>query len=134
MLDALLEGRGSDPAFLRNAATVLGLPEDGPMLCVVAPIESAGEYPLRAPQEAMATQDVSSAWFVRPRDEVGLISLGARPAAGVVDAVRSCVIGRAGASPVVAGLGAIDAGYRMAQTAARTLDGPGLAVLDDRLP
>jgi hypothetical protein len=134
MLDALIEGRGSDPAFLRNAATVLGLPEDGPMLCVVAPIESAGEYPLRAPQEAMATQDVASAWFVRPRDEVGLISLGTRPAAGVLDALRSCVIGRAGASPVVAGLGAIDAGYRLAQTAARTLDSPGLAVLDDRLP
>jgi PucR-like helix-turn-helix protein/diguanylate cyclase with GGDEF domain len=134
VLDALIEGRGSDPAFLRNAGTVLGLPEDGPMLCVVAPMDTAGEYPLRSPQEAMATQDLVSAWFVRPRDEVGLISLGNRPAAAALDALRPVVVGRAGASPVVAGLGAIDAGYRMAQTAARTLDGPGLAVLDDRLP
>jgi hypothetical protein len=134
MLDALIEGRGSDPAFLRNAATVLGLPEDGPMLCVVAPLETTGEYPLRSPQEAMATQDLVSAWFVRPRDEVGLISLAGRPASAALDALRPCAVGRAGASPVVAGLGAIDAGYRMAQTAARTLDGPGLAVLDDRLP
>jgi hypothetical protein len=134
ILDALIEGRGSDPAFLRNAATVLGLPEDGPMLCVVAPMDTAGEYPLRSPQEAMATQDLVSAWFVRPRDEVGLISLGGRPASVALEALRPCAVGRAGASPVVAGLGAIDAGYRMAQTAARTLDGPGLAVLDDRLP
>lgn len=134
VLDSLIEGRGSDPAFLRNAATVLGLPEDGPMLCVVAPMESGGEYPLRSPQEAMATQDLVSAWFVRPRDEVGLISLGSRPAAAALDALRPCVVGRAGASPVVAGLGAVDSGYRLAQTAARTLAGPGLAVLDDRLP
>jgi PucR C-terminal helix-turn-helix domain/GGDEF-like domain len=134
MLDALIEGRGSDPAFVRNAATVLGLPEEGPMLCVVAPIDVTGEYPLRSPQEAMATQDVVSVWFVRPRDEVGLISLGGRPAGPALDALRSCVVGRAGASPVVEGLGAVDAGYRMAQTAARTLAGPGLAVLDDRLP
>src|SRR6185312_11313738 len=134
MLDALIEGRGSDPAFLRNAATVLGLPEDGAMMCVVAPMETAGEYPLRSPQEAMALQDLQSVWFVRPRDEVGVIVLGARPAKVALDALRGCVVGRAGASPVFDGLGAVDAGHRMAQTAARTLSGPGLAVLDDRLP
>ena len=39
-----------------------------------------------------------------------------------------------GVSPVVDGLGALDTGYRLAHTAARTLDGPGLAVLDERLP
>lgn len=134
MLDALIEGRGSDPAFLRNAAIVLGLPEDGPMLCVVAPLGPGADYPLRSPQEAMALQDLTSGWFVRPRDEVGVISLGARPARVALDALRPCVTGRAGVSPVIEGLGAIDAGYRMAQTAARTLTGPGLAVLDDRLP
>jgi hypothetical protein len=134
MLDALIDGRGSDPTFLRNAATILGLPEDGPMLCVVAPLESGGEYPLRSPQEAMAMQDLASSWFVRPRDEVGLISLGTRPARVAMDALRPCVIGRAGVSPAIDGLAALDSGYRMAQTAARTLSGPGLAVLDDRLP
>jgi hypothetical protein len=134
MLDALIDGRGSDPAFLRNAATILGLPEDTPMLCVVAPLDTAGEYPLRSPQEAMAMQDLTSVWFVRPRDEVGVVALGSRPAKVALDALRPCVIGRAGASPVVDNLAAIDAGYRMAQTAARTLTGPGLAVLDDRLP
>jgi hypothetical protein len=134
MLDALIDGRGSDPSFLRTAGTVLGLPEDGPMLCVVAPMESGGEYPLRSPQEVMAAQDVVSSWFVRPRDEVGLISLGSRPVKVALDALRPCVVGRAGVSPVIDGLAAIDAGYRLAQTAARTLTGPGLAVLDDRLP
>jgi hypothetical protein len=134
VLDGLIEGRGGDPAFLRDAATVLGLPDIGAVLCVVAPVDPSGEDPLRAPQEALAACGVVSAWFLRPRDEVGLVALGPRPPQVALDALRPCAVGRVGVSPVVDGLGAIDAGYRMAQTAARTLAGPGLAVLDERLP
>jgi hypothetical protein len=134
VLDGLVEGRGGDPAFLRDAATVLGLPDAGAVLCVVAPVDPSGEDPLRSPQEALAAHGILSAWFLRPRDEVGLVALGSRPQQVVLDALRPCAVGRVGVSPVVDGLGAIDAGYRMAHTAARTLAGPGLAVLDERLP
>ncbi len=134
VLDGLIEGRGSDPAFLRDAATVLGLPDSGALLCVVAPVVPSGEDPLRAPQEALAGHGVASAWFLRPRDEVGLVALGTRPEQVVLDALRGCAYGRVGVSPVLDGLAAVDAGYRMAHTAARTLTGPGLAVLDERLP
>jgi hypothetical protein len=134
VLDGLIEGRGSGPAFLRDAATVLGLPDVGPMLCVVAPVDPSCDDPLRAPQEALAAHGVLSEWFLRPRDEVGLVALGARPQQVVLDALRPCAAGRVGVSPAVDGLGAVDAGYRMAHTAARTLSGPGLAVLDERLP
>jgi PucR C-terminal helix-turn-helix domain/GGDEF-like domain len=134
VLDGLIEGRGGDPAFLRDAATVLGLPDAGAVLCVVAPVDPSGEDPLRSPQEALAAHGIMSAWFLRPRDEVGLVALGSRPQQVVLDALRPCAVGRVGVSPVVDGLGAIDAGYRMAHTAARTLAAPGLAVLDERLP
>ena len=134
MLDGLLEGRGGDPAFLRDAATVLGLPDTGPMLCVVAPLELSDEDPLRAPQEVLGAHGFGSAWFVRPHDAVGLVALGARAQQPALDALRSCAVGRVGVSPVVEGLGAVDSGYRMALTAARTLTGPGLALLDERLP
>jgi hypothetical protein len=134
VLDGLIEGRGSDPAFLRDAATVLALPERGPVLCVVAPVEPSGEDPLRSPQETLSAHGIVSSWFLRPRDEVGVVALGARPHEVALDALRPCAEGRVGVSPVVDGLGAIDAGYRMAHTAARTLSGPGLAVLDERLP
>jgi hypothetical protein len=134
VLDGLIEGRGGDPAFLRDAATVLGLPETGTVLCVVAPVEPSGEDPVRAPQEALAAAGVTSVWFVRPRDEVGVVALGTRSPRVVLDALRPCALGRVGVSPVVDGLGALDTGYRLAHTAARTLAGPGLAVLDDRLP
>ncbi len=134
VLDGLIEGRGGDPAFLRDAATVLGLPDAGAVLCVVAPVDPSGEDPLRSPQEALAAHGIQSAWFLRPRDEVGLVALGSRPQQVVLDALRPCAVGRVGVSPVVDGLGTIDAGYRMAHTAARTLAAPGLAVLDERLP
>jgi DNA-binding PucR family transcriptional regulator len=71
---------------------------------------------------------------VRPRDEVGIVALGQRSPQVVLDALRPCAVGRVGVSPVVEGLAAVDAGYRLAHTAARTLAGPGLAVLDERLP
>jgi hypothetical protein len=134
VLDGLIEGRGGDPVFLRDAATVLGLPETGAVLCVVAPVDPSGEDPLRAPQEALAAVGVASAWFVRTRDEVGVAALGHRSPLTAVDALRPCAVGRVGVSPVVDGLGALDTGYRLAHTAARTLAGPGLAVLDERLP
>ncbi|TQM13803.1 PucR family transcriptional regulator [Pseudonocardia kunmingensis] len=134
VLDGLIEGRGGDPAFLRDAASVLGLPEAGAVLCVVAPVDPSGTDPLRAPLEALAPHGVGSAWFVRPRDEVGIVALGHRPPQVVLDALRPCAVGRVGVSPVVDGLGALDTGYRLAHTAARTLAGPGLAVLDERLP
>ncbi|HYH32767.1 MAG TPA: helix-turn-helix domain-containing protein [Pseudonocardia sp.] len=134
VLDGLIEGRGRDPAFLRDAASVLGLPEAGAVLCVVAPVDPSGDDPLRAPQDALAAHGLGSAWFVRPRDEVGIVALGTRSPRVVRDALRPCAVGRVGVSPVVDGLAAVDAGYRLAHTAARTLAGPGLAVLDERLP
>jgi hypothetical protein len=134
VLDGLIEGRGGDPAFLRDAATVLGLPETGPVLCVVAPVDPSGEEALRGPQEALAAVGVASAWFLRPRDEVGVAALGHRDPRTALDALRPCAAGRVGVSPVVDGLAALDTGYRLAHTAARTLGGPGLAVLDERLP
>jgi hypothetical protein len=134
VLDGLIEGRGSDPVFVREAATVLGLAESGPLLCAVAPVEPGEETPLRGPQEALSALGLTSMWFVRPRDEVGLVALGVRPLRAVVEALRPCAVGRVGISAQLDGLGAVDAGYRMALTAARTLRTPGVAELDDRLP
>lgn len=70
-LDGLIEGRGGDPAFLRDAATILGLAETGPLLCVVAPVEPSGEDPLRAPQECLAAHGITSVWFLRPPTRSG---------------------------------------------------------------
>lgn len=133
VLDGLIEGRGGDPVFAREAAAVLGL-QDGPLLCVVAPHDPTGDDQLRGPQDALAGQGVVAAWFVRPHDGVGLVALGSRDEQVVLDLLRVSVSGRVGVSPPVSGIAAVDVGYRLAHTAARTLVTSGLAVLDERLP
>lgn len=133
-LNALLEGGGSDPALAEEAAGALGLPSRGPLLCVVAPVDSPLDEPLRSPRDVLAAQGIVSSWQVRPSDIVGLISLADRSPAETLEAVRPAVAGRAGASPVIHALAEVGEAYLLARTAARTLREPGLASLDDRLP
>lgn len=133
-LNALLEGSGEDTALVREAAVSLGIPENGPLLCVVSPVDSAAEEPLRCPKERMDAQGFQSCWHTRPTDVVGLIALGERPPEAALEALRPAVIGRTGASPVVDHLGDTASAHAMASTAARTLRGPALVTLDQRLP
>ncbi|WP_199432303.1 PucR family transcriptional regulator [Qaidamihabitans albus] len=133
-LNALLEGRGGDPALAADAAAALGLPTDTPMLVVVAPVDSPRDDPLRSPRDVLATQGVVSSWHVRPADIVGLVALGERSPAAVLDALEPAVAGRVGASPVIHSLAEVGDAYTLAHTAARTLSEFGVAMLDDRLP
>lgn len=133
-LDALLAGRGSDPGFARDAAAILGLPSGGPVLCVVGGIERVGCDPLRDPHETLAAHRIASFWMLREDELVGLVAPSPRRVGEVPRILEAQVAGRVGLSAAVADLGAADAAYRMARTALRTLAGPGLAVLDDRLP
>ncbi len=133
-LNALLEGRGGDAALATEAAAALGLPPTGPLICVVAPVDSPRDDPLRSPQDALGAHGIVSSWHVRPADIVGLVSLDERSPAEVLEALGPAVAGRVGASPVISDFGEIGVAYGMAQTAARTLAEPGVAALDERLP
>ncbi|PRX45890.1 PucR-like helix-turn-helix protein [Prauserella shujinwangii] len=133
-LNALLEGRGSEPGFAAEAAAALGLPASGPMLCVVAPVETPCDEPLRSPRDTLAAHGIVSSWHVRPTEIVGLVALGERTPGAVLGALEPAVTGRTGASPVFQSLAEAGDAYALAQTAASTLAGPGVAMLDDRLP
>lgn len=133
-LRALLERSGDDPALVREAAAALGLPETGPLVCVVAPLDAPGDEPLRSPQDVLDAQGIVSSWHFRSMDVVGLVALEDRTRRDVLETLRTAVVGPAGASPVIEGLADIAAAYEMALTAARTLRKPGLVTLDERLP
>lgn len=134
-LNALLDGRGADPSLAAEAATALGLPVSGPLLCVVAPVDSPRDDPLRSPRDVLAAHGIVSSWHVRPADIVGLVALGDRSPAAVLDTLEPAVAGRAGASPVIQTLAEVGDAYTLAHTAARTLAGSGgVSILDDRLP
>lgn len=134
VLDALLSGRGRDPVFARDAAEVLGLPGSGRLLVVVGCLDAAGTDPLQEPQRVLAGQAVVSSWVLRERELVGIVAVGARTHQEVAAMLSPCVTGRVGMSPPVEGATGVEAGYRMAQTAVRTVTGRGLAALDERLP
>ncbi|OZM74144.1 hypothetical protein CFN78_07795 [Amycolatopsis antarctica] len=133
-LNALLDGRGSDPVLAADATAALGLPPGGPMLCVVAPVDTPQDDPLRSPRDVLAAQGIVSSWHVRPANIVGLVALGDRTPGAVLDALAPAVAGKVGASPVIHTLAGIRDAYALARTAARTLSAPGIAALDDRLP
>src|SRR3954466_15214798 len=49
ILDGLLDGRGGDPGFVRNASELLALPLDGRLIAAVPPRASVGRRGLAAP-------------------------------------------------------------------------------------
>ena len=136
VLDGLLDGRGSDPAFVRTAAELLAVPLDAPLLAVVAPPDPEGAPTLDFPTAALLKRGVRSVWGDRHGSQVGIVVLGTRRACEVMTWLRAMATGPVGVSPVVEGATAAGSAYRLAETAARTLP-PGstrVVTIDERLP
>lgn len=135
-LEALIQGRGSDPAFAREAARTLDLPLDRPMAVVVGLVDPPGEEPLRSPQEACGAAGFASVWQARADVECGLVSLEGRSIRALLALLEERVCGRVGVSPVFLTMAGVDTAYRLAEVSARThpVGGRAVAFLDDRLP
>ncbi len=132
LLDALLEGRGSDRAVCADAASALDLPEQGRYVVVVLEVTD----PAGAGADALAGRGLRSAWRGRAGREVGLVLLGRASPSLVCNALSEVQTARAGISAAVDGMAEADVAYRMAETALRTLPPgePGVVELDARLP
>ncbi|MGY1827484.1 MULTISPECIES: PucR family transcriptional regulator [unclassified Blastococcus] len=135
-IDGLLDGRGSDPAFVRTATEVLGVPLDGRLMAVVALPGPEGVPALRSPGEALLKRGVRSVWGVRGDAQVGLVGLGGTRPADLLALLRGTAHGPVGVSDVVEGAPAVGTAYRLAETAVRTLPAGVSRVvsIDDRLP
>jgi PucR C-terminal helix-turn-helix domain len=136
VLDGLLDGRGSDPAFVRTASELLALPLGGRLLVAVAPSDGAGFPTLADPAPALLCRGVRSVWGARSDAQVGVVALGAKRECDVRRWLEELARGPVGVSAVVEGAAAAGSAYRLAETAARTLPaGVGRVVpIDDRLP
>lgn len=136
MLEALVEGRGADPAFARQAERTLGIPSEGRLLCIVAISDTTGSDPLKTPHETLSARGIDSVWLVRPATEVGVVDLSDASARQVVAALQPRARGRVGVAPVLQGFAEISRAYRLAELAARTLpeDAEAVVTLEDRLP
>jgi hypothetical protein len=136
LVDALLDGRGNDPAFVRTASELLGVPLEGRLAVVVAPPADDGPDPLADPAPALLRRGIRSAWGTRSGAQVGVVALGPRRLAELLGWLGVLTTGPVGVSSVVEGAAAVAGAYRLAGTAARTLPA-GLSrvvTIDDRLP
>ena len=132
LVDALLEGRGTERTLAADAAAALDLPEHGRFSVVVL----AGEDGSRPAGAALRSHGLRVAWRNRTDREIGLVPLGRAEPDDVVRALRTAPGLHAGVSPVVDGLAEVDVAHRLAETALRALPAgePVVAQLDERLP
>lgn len=131
LVDALLEGRGSERTVSADAAAALDLPEHGRYVAVVL----AGAESGRPATEALRARGLRSVWRSRTDREIGLVPVGRLRSADVAAALQQVDGLHGGVSPVVDALAEVDVAHRLAETALRALptDAPVVAELDGRL-
>jgi hypothetical protein len=136
VLDALLDGRGGDPAFVRSASERLAVPLVGRLVVVVALPDPDGGAALDAPCAALLRRGVRSVWGTRSGARVGVLALGPLAVGDVLAWLRTEASGPVGVSSVVDDAAAVGCAYRLAETAARTLPAGARRVvtIDERLP
>jgi hypothetical protein len=135
-LDGLVEGRGADPEFAREAREELGLGSDEAVVCLVAPFDDPLDEPLRAPEDRLERTGISSHWHVRGGNYFGLIPPGKLTVDQLVQLLEPCVSGRVGLAPCTEGLAGFATAYQLASRTAESLPRgtQRLVPLTDRLP
>lgn len=133
--EGLLNGRAKVITFAYEVSRILGVPVEGPYAVVVADPSPASADPALLRQR-LAAQEIASVWQARADALVGMLALRQPTLDGVLDPVRETLQTRAGVSLVVRGLAEVDAAYRQAMLARRTIlgDQAEAAALEERLP
>lgn len=136
LLDGLVEGRGSDPAFVAEVREILGIATDAPVACVVARFDGMLDAPLRHPEDHLERAGVMSYWHIRGDVYFGLVQLGTLGIAGLVEALTPITSGRAGVAAAPEGVSGLSMAYQLAVGTVETLPRAGTQVVavTDRLP
>jgi hypothetical protein len=135
-LDGLVDGRGTDPQFSKEAREALGLAPGDPVSCVVALLEDPPDEPLRGPQDRLERLGISSHWHVRGGNYFGLVAHGGLTLDELVAALRPGVAGRVGIAAALDGIAGFATAYRLAARAAESLPrgSQRIVTLPGRLP
>jgi len=136
LLDGLVEGRGSDPAFVVEVREILGIATDEPVACVVARFDGMLDAPLRNPEDHLERAGVMSYWQIRGDVYFGLVQLGALGVDGVIETLTPVISGRAGVAAAPEGVGGFSMAYQLAAGTVETLPRAATQVVavTDRLP
>ncbi|MEU0500570.1 helix-turn-helix domain-containing protein [Nocardia sp. NPDC005998] len=136
VFDALLEGRGGDPATAAEALSVLGLPSDGSYVVVVAAIDLAVRPALGVTRDACAAYAYAGAWRIRGDREIGIVALAESSVPRLMTVLRANSVGPIGISDRFDAMHEVPEAYRAADIALRTvaLDSAEVAWIAERLP
>lgn len=132
LFEALLDGRGADPAVAAAAAAALGVPLADRYVIVVA-----AQDPAAPPNPAPVLEEHGLWSFWRPRSGryAGIVRLAAGESATLVRLLRDRTGATAGVSPEFGRLAQAGQALRLAEQTLRTLPAGsgGAAAFDDRL-
>ncbi|SFC72221.1 PucR C-terminal helix-turn-helix domain-containing protein [Nocardioides terrae] len=136
LLDGLVEGRGSDPAFAAEVQEVLGVAPDDAVACVVAAFDGDRDSPLRNPDDRLDGAGLASYWQVRGDLHFGLVQLGSAAVVDVVQLLRPCTSGRVGVAASPEGLTGFCTAFQLAAHTVDTIPRGTAEVADgeERLP
>ena len=137
LLVALLDGHGVDAEVVREAASVLGMPPEGPRCEVTAAVDARTTEPLPGAEAALLAAGFVSSWVTRTRHETGLVLLPpGRALQEVVGVLSAAAVGRVGVSAPVGSFDQVGRAARLADLALRTLpeDAVGVVTVLQRLP
>jgi sugar diacid utilization regulator len=88
-IDALIEGRAFDEWSLREVASSLRLPINGPFVVIAAQAPTVGDEPLREIESKLRSLDIFSAWRRLPDEQVGIVHVKSTEKFDVVVALMS---------------------------------------------
>ncbi|MFJ8314155.1 MULTISPECIES: PucR family transcriptional regulator [unclassified Streptomyces] len=133
LFDALVEGRGVEPAVAAEARAAFGLPARGRFVVVAMDARASTPAPIWFP--ALPSHSVQAVWRLRADRVVGVLELGRTPMRQLVDQLSGGPRHRVGISSEVDGLADIATAFHCAETALQTLraGSDGVAAFDDRL-
>jgi len=136
LLDGLVEGRGSDPAFVVEVREILAIATDEPVACVVARFDGMLDAPMRNPEDHLERAGVMSYWHVRGDIYFGLVQLGTLGLGAVVETLTPITTGRVGVAASPEGVSGFSMAYQLAAGTVETLPRAAAQVVTvtDRLP
>lgn len=123
VVEALLTGQLGPEAATAEAAILLGLPPQSPLVVVAAQTHELAREGLRDIERLLAGHGVVSAWRLTPALQMGVIALGAHPVTAVLEVLEGQATARVGVSPTFFRLADTPRALRLAR-AALTASGP----------
>jgi hypothetical protein len=135
-VEALLSGRITDATTLWEAANVLRLPHQGPLVVVVAEVLELAREALPGVENRLTTQGLGSVWRLSPDLQLGVASLrGSSALDRLVSTLRETATSRVGVSPTYTDLADTPRALHYARIALKSSPPGGKAVaLFDEAP